>query len=90
MAKRQIGQCEAIYRVLPELKLKKTNVHSMYVPSGFPKSISHFLKRMSALLTFAVKVQLKYSVRTAIWFGLQCSTVCGISRSKLQVITAVT
>ena len=47
MAKRQIGQSEAIYRVLPELHLKKTNVRSIFVSSGFPKNISHFLKKIN-------------------------------------------
>ena len=46
MAKRQIGLCEAIYRACPKLCLKKTNVRCIFVASGFPKNITHVLKKV--------------------------------------------
>ena len=47
MTKREIGFCEAVYRVSRDLHLKKSNVQTTFVSSGFPKNISHFLKKMN-------------------------------------------
>ena len=47
MTKREIGFCEAVYRVSRDLHLKKSNVQTTFVSTGFPKNISHFLKKLS-------------------------------------------
>ena len=44
LTNRMMGESEAYYRILPSLKLVNSNVKCVYVPSGFPKSRSRFLR----------------------------------------------
>ena len=41
---RQIGECEAYFRILPQLHLKDSNVETVFVATGFLKNMSKFLK----------------------------------------------
>ena len=43
---RQIGQCEAIYRILPSLHLSQSNVKCVFVHTGFPWNRHTFLKKV--------------------------------------------
>ena len=44
---RQIGECEAYFRIIPNLNLKSSNIEAMFIPTGFKKNRSRFLKRVS-------------------------------------------
>ena len=46
MSKRQIGKCEAVYRVIPALRLQDSNIGCTFVQSGYPENQSKFLKRV--------------------------------------------
>ena len=41
---RQIGECEAFFRILPHLHLKDSNTHTVFVATGFKQNRSKFLK----------------------------------------------
>ena len=44
---RQVGHCEATYRLLPSLKLKDSNISCIFVMTGFPDKRSIFCKKVS-------------------------------------------
>ena len=44
---RQIGECEAFYKILPKLHMKDSNIESVYVPTGFEHNRSKFLKQIT-------------------------------------------
>ena len=44
---RQIGECEAFYKILPQLHMKESNIETVYVPTGFEKNRSKFLKQIT-------------------------------------------
>ena len=44
---RQIGECEAYFKILPHLHLKWSNIETVYVPTGFKCNRSQFLKEVS-------------------------------------------
>ena len=44
---RQIGAAEAIYRILPSLHLKDSNVKCIFVATGFPENRSQFMRKVS-------------------------------------------
>ena len=44
---RQIGECEAYFRILPHLHLKDSNVETVFVATGFNKNRSKFLKQIT-------------------------------------------
>ena len=44
---RQIGECEAYFRLLPHLQMKHSNVKSIFVPTGFKENRSKFLKQIT-------------------------------------------
>ena len=44
---RQIGECEAFYKILPQLHMKESNVETKFVPTGFEQNRSKFLKQIS-------------------------------------------
>ena len=44
---RQIGECEAYFRIIPNLTLKSSNIEAMFIPTGFKKNRSRFLKRVT-------------------------------------------
>ncbi len=46
MTHRQLGQCEAFYRILPSLHLSESNVKCKFVHSGFPCNRSKFLRKV--------------------------------------------
>merc|ERR1712030_100470 len=46
MGHRQIGECEAYFRIIPHLNLKGSNIEALFVPTGFKKNRSRFLKRI--------------------------------------------
>ena len=46
MAKRQIGQCEAIYRAIPSMHLQDANISCTFVQSGYLHNQSKFLKKV--------------------------------------------
>ena len=46
MTHRQIGECEAYFRILPHLNLKGSNIEALFVPTGFKQNRSRFLKRL--------------------------------------------
>ena len=41
---RQIGECEAYFRILPHLQMKSSNIKSVFVPTGFKENRSKFLQ----------------------------------------------
>ena len=43
---RQIGESEAIYRILPNLHLSESNIKTVFVASGFPHNRSKFLVQL--------------------------------------------
>ena len=43
---RQIGACEATYRLLPNLHMKDSNMYCNFLSTGFPENRSVFLKRI--------------------------------------------
>ncbi len=43
---RQIGACEATYRLLPNLHMKDSNIACNFLSTGFPENRSVFLKRV--------------------------------------------
>ncbi len=43
---RQIGACEATYRLLPNLHMKDSNISCVFLSTGFPENRSVFLKRV--------------------------------------------
>ena len=45
---RQIGASEAVYRALPDMKLKDSNVATIYVSTGFPENRSVFYKKVDS------------------------------------------
>ena len=47
MTHRQMGQCEAFYRILPSLHLSQSNVKCKFVHSGFPSNRSKFLRKVN-------------------------------------------
>ena len=44
---RQIGEAEAIYRLLPNFHLRDSNIRAVFVPTGFKKSRSRFLQKLN-------------------------------------------
>ena len=44
---RQIGECEAYFRILPHLEMKSSNIETVFMPTGFKKNRSCFLKQLS-------------------------------------------
>ena len=44
---RQMGEAEAIYRLLPSLHLKESNLATKFVPTGFPENRSKFLQKLN-------------------------------------------
>ena len=44
---RQIGECEAYYRILPHLHMKDSNIEAVFIPTGFRQNRSKFLKKVS-------------------------------------------
>ena len=46
VSKRQIGLSEAIYRILPSLHLRQSDVTTVWVPSGFPENQSQFMSKV--------------------------------------------
>ena len=44
---RQMGEAEAIYRLLPNLHLKESNLATKFVPTGFPENRSKFLLKLN-------------------------------------------
>ena len=44
---RQIGESEAFFKILPHLHMKDSNIESIFVPTGFEKNRSKFLKQIS-------------------------------------------
>ena len=45
---RQIGACEAIYRIFPSLHMKDSNITTTFVASGFPCNRSTFFKKVKS------------------------------------------
>jgi hypothetical protein len=43
---RQIGAAEAAYKVNPSLKMKDSNISTLFVITGFPKNRSVFWQKM--------------------------------------------
>ena len=43
---RQVGSSEAVYRILPGMRLKDSNISCIFVPSGFPENRSDFYRRV--------------------------------------------
>lgn len=41
-----MGECEALYRIFPELHLSHSNVKCLFVATGFPINRSKFLVRI--------------------------------------------
>jgi hypothetical protein len=44
---RQIGESEAIYRILPNLHLSESNIRCIYLANGFPETRSRFLCKIT-------------------------------------------
>ena len=44
---RQIGESEAFFKILPHLHMKESNIEALYVPTGFPKNRSKFLRQIT-------------------------------------------
>ena len=44
---RQIGESEAFYRIMPHLHMKWSNIETIFVPTGFKKNRSKFLKKLT-------------------------------------------
>ena len=44
---RQIGESEAFYKILPQLNMKSSNIETVFVPTGFKKNRSKFLKKLT-------------------------------------------
>ena len=45
LAHRQVGEAELFYRILPDLHLKDSNIHCIFVSTGFPENRSRFLQK---------------------------------------------
>ena len=45
---RQAGECEIYYKLFPFLNLTNSNITAYYIPTGFKKNMSRFLKAISA------------------------------------------
>ena len=43
---RQVGASEAVYRILPNLRLKDSNIACIFVMTGFPENRSSFFKKV--------------------------------------------
>ena len=43
---RQIGECEAYYRILPHLRMKDSNIEAVFVATGFKENRSKFLQKL--------------------------------------------
>ncbi len=48
---RQVGLCEAFYRIMPSLHLSESNVKCIFVQTGFPWNRSRFLEKISKKCT---------------------------------------
>ena len=44
---RQLGASEAVYRILPGMRLKESNIACIFVTTGFPDNRSAFYKKIS-------------------------------------------
>ena len=44
---RQIGECEAYFKILPHLQMKSSNIDTVFIPTGFKKNRSSFLKQLT-------------------------------------------
>ena len=44
---RQIGECEAYFRILPHLHMKHSNIEAVFVQTGFEQNRSKFLKKLT-------------------------------------------
>ena len=44
---RQIGDCEAYFRILPHLNMKHSNVEAVFIQTGFKQNRSKFLKKLT-------------------------------------------
>ena len=42
---RQVGLCEAIYRLIPSMKMKDSNITTTFVSSGFPQNRCSFVSK---------------------------------------------
>ena len=43
---RQVGESESCYRILPGMKLKDSNISTVFVQTGFPENRTEFYKRL--------------------------------------------
>ena len=44
---RQIGECEAYFKILPHLQMKSSNIETVFIQTGFKKNRSTFLKQLT-------------------------------------------
>ena len=44
---RQIGEAQAMYRLLPNFHLRDSNVKAIFIPTGFKKNQSRFLQKLN-------------------------------------------
>ena len=44
---RQIGECEAYFRIFPHLHMKESNIEAIFVQTGFKQNRSRFLHKLS-------------------------------------------
>ena len=47
LSHRQIGESEAIYRIIPSLNLTKSNIKCVFLANGFPQSRYRFLQKIT-------------------------------------------
>ena len=47
LSHRQIGECEAVYRILPNLHLTESNIKCIFLANGFPDTRSRFLSKVT-------------------------------------------
>ena len=48
ITKRQTGECEIYYKMLPFLHLSQSNISTEFIPTGFRKNRSRFLKQITS------------------------------------------
>ena len=64
---RQIGECEAYFRILPHLNMKHSNIEAVFVQTGFKQNRSKFLKKLTDLEAKHCPNKLKIENRTGIF-----------------------
>ena len=64
---RQIGECEAYFRILPHLNMKHSNIEAVFVQTGFKQNRSKFLKKLTELEAENCSTKLKITNRTGIF-----------------------